>query len=531
MAATSPQQNDIEPKLSSRASDARLAAVVGGVLSLVYLWRMLPGPGYAGDTVKFQFVGPTGGTAHETGYPVYLALTWIASRVPIGSIAWRVNALSAVFAVAACVLMYFVLRRLGTGRGVAAAFSVGLGLVPVVLRHAVVAEVYSLHLALMLAMLLVLLVWQERRDDWQLYLLMVIAAFSFGNHMTTSLLLPGILVFLWKVDRKQAFSPRMIAAGALAGLASMATYGYLMWRASDPSVFYLEITPQSIGDLVDIWLGGRFRGKFFGLSIDRIAVERLPELAKYIGMSVIALLPLVAYGYRRLRGTPAVTLLLWWGGTTLVFSVTYDILDIPPYVIPLMAVFVVFAAVGAEPFGNRWIPTRPIRVALLIGAIVALTSPSFGAKLTDWSESAVFEQDINTWLTELPPNSLLAGDYRDSMGAWNLMSIGAVETTVEVLHSEAEDLDGDHTAVLDSYMLGNPGYSRQLRQVIEPGKVVFAPSDEWMCVLVSHGFALEKARDRLYRVLTPRGVAPVAERWSPEMRQICIEIDPEYADL
>jgi len=88
---TSPQP-DIDPKLSSKivdpasvvdgssrrnhwATDTRLATLVAGFLSVVYLWRMLPGIGFTDDTSKFQFVGPTGGTVHETGYPVYLVFT------------------------------------------------------------------------------------------------------------------------------------------------------------------------------------------------------------------------------------------------------------------------------------------------------------------------------------------------------------------------------------------------------------------------------------------------------------------------
>lgn len=135
------------------------------VLSSVYLWRLLPNLGFAGDTIKFQFVGPTAGTVHETGYPVYLMLIWLTSHVPIGEIAVRVNATSSFFAVVACVLVYFVLRRMSVRVSVAAAFAIGLGLIPVVLLYAVVAEVYTVHLALMMAMLFVLLAWQDRRTD------------------------------------------------------------------------------------------------------------------------------------------------------------------------------------------------------------------------------------------------------------------------------------------------------------------------------------------------------------------------------
>ncbi|HET8620180.1 MAG TPA: DUF2723 domain-containing protein, partial [Acidimicrobiales bacterium] len=97
----------------SRRSDALVACGVGALSLALYARSLLPGTGYAGDTAKWQFLGVVGGVPHATGYPLYVALdqAWVAA-VPWGSMAWRVNLLSAVLGAAAVGVLYLLLRTL-----------------------------------------------------------------------------------------------------------------------------------------------------------------------------------------------------------------------------------------------------------------------------------------------------------------------------------------------------------------------------------------------------------------------------------
>jgi hypothetical protein len=105
------------------------------------------------DSLEFQLVAPTFGIAHPTGYPLYVLLGGLWSRVlfPVGNWAWRMNLFSALAAATTVALVYALACRLTTlhaGKpnpwaGLAAALTFGLG--PIWWRQATIAEVYALH--------------------------------------------------------------------------------------------------------------------------------------------------------------------------------------------------------------------------------------------------------------------------------------------------------------------------------------------------------------------------------------------------
>jgi hypothetical protein len=519
-----------QPRTLDRLDLISVAAIIA-VLSAVYSWRMLHGMGFYGDAIKFQFIGPTAGVGHETGNPIYLVLIWLASRVPIGDVGTRVNATSAVVAIVACVLLFFALRELAVRRSIAVAFSIGLGVVPAVALYAVVAEVHTLHLTLTVAILLTLLMWERRRSDRYLYVLVALVAVSLGNHVTTVLLIPGILVFLWKVDWKKAFTVKTAAAAVVGVIGAALSYYYLVWRAADPSTFYLELMPRSFTDLVDMWLGGRYRGTtMFDVDFAALVTELGPYVLALFAVSFAVLILPIGVGFRAMRKTSIrATLVLWTVFTSLfVVAIGGGVGWIDPYLIPLMMIVIVFASVGAERLASRHAPSQFVMLGLLVTTVVLIAAP-FTAVFawTDWSEEAIYQEDVRMWMTMLPSDSVLALEYRDAMAVWYMMAIEHVETDVEVLHIDGYDIDSDWYLVLDDYLGGDPGYAWQLRQPINPGQDVFAPSDRWMCELVGAGFGLTPYRQHMYRVVTPRGALPLEERWTMDMESTCAALASE----
>ena len=62
------------------------------------------------DPAEFQTLAATGGIAHA-GYPAYVMLLQLAGSVPIRTLAWRANLLTACFgAVAVAILAYTAYR-------------------------------------------------------------------------------------------------------------------------------------------------------------------------------------------------------------------------------------------------------------------------------------------------------------------------------------------------------------------------------------------------------------------------------------
>ena len=103
------------------------------------------------------------GVGHPTGYPTYMMLTHLFTYLPIGDPAYRVNLASAVYGVAAVLLVYLAGLRLARRAVAAAAGALAFGLSGAFWSQAVIAEVYTFEALLVALIVFVLLVWRDRR--------------------------------------------------------------------------------------------------------------------------------------------------------------------------------------------------------------------------------------------------------------------------------------------------------------------------------------------------------------------------------
>src|SRR5204863_6269538 len=119
--------------------------LVAAVIALaVYVRTMFPGLGAGVDSAKFQYIGSVLGTAHPPGYPLYIGVSYLFSKLPIGTLAYRMNLLSAVCGAITCGLVYAIVRRLGPGRIVAAAIALAMAFGRDMWAESLGAEVYTL---------------------------------------------------------------------------------------------------------------------------------------------------------------------------------------------------------------------------------------------------------------------------------------------------------------------------------------------------------------------------------------------------
>ena len=70
----------------------------------------------AADTFEFQVVMPQWGIAHPTGYPLFVTLGKLFSLLPLGSMAFRLNVLSALIGTLAVWVIYRLIVRLTSDR-------------------------------------------------------------------------------------------------------------------------------------------------------------------------------------------------------------------------------------------------------------------------------------------------------------------------------------------------------------------------------------------------------------------------------
>ncbi len=226
---------DLAAPAASRAWPAPAATVAGAGLvafggGALYLATLAPGLGGTIDSAEFQHAAYNLGIVHPTGYPLYLLLgrLWL-TVFPFGGVAWRMNLLSAVCAVAALLVVYATvvhLTRSPVGGLLAAALA---GTHALVWQTAVVAEVNSLNLLLAAAALYALLRWGAPAPDgrpWPIEVPALLTGLMLSHHRSSALLLPGIAVFaIWRI-RQGAPLGRAAAARAV-GLFLLPWLAYL----------------------------------------------------------------------------------------------------------------------------------------------------------------------------------------------------------------------------------------------------------------------------------------------------------------
>ncbi len=141
------------------------------------------------------------GIGHPTGYPTYMMLTHLFTYLPVGDPAYRANLASAVYGVAVVFVVYLVALRLSLRVVAAAAGALAFGLSGVFWTQAVIAEVYALGALLVALVLFALLLWRDLREDRYLLLAVLLVGLSLTHHLTSVLLVPAALAFVYMVDR------------------------------------------------------------------------------------------------------------------------------------------------------------------------------------------------------------------------------------------------------------------------------------------------------------------------------------------
>src|SRR5689334_3352659 len=92
--------------------------ILGVSLFIIYVRTLAPGLTWAnsgsdgGDLIT---AAATGGIAHPTGYPLYLLLARLFQFIPLGSLAFRTNLMSAIFSVLASVLVCEIVTHASSG--------------------------------------------------------------------------------------------------------------------------------------------------------------------------------------------------------------------------------------------------------------------------------------------------------------------------------------------------------------------------------------------------------------------------------
>ncbi len=445
------------------SSPTAVAALVGLVSLIVYLQTMVPGIGFI-DSGELATVAHTLGIAHPTGYPLFTLLGSLASHLPWGGEEiQRLNIMAAVLCVIGLLLFFHTARRLAARAAgkhlvrtemVLPAVTGGaflLGFSETFWTQALAVEVYSLHLALIGAVLYACARATGDQGERWWYASAFLLGLSFTNHMTTVLLVPGLATWYFAHEGLTPASWKRLARLLPVFALGLSLYLYLPFRASmspalnwgDPSTLERFLWHLS-GKQYRVWLfassdvAGKHLGDFFA---------GLPSEFAWVGIAA-ALAGLVVL-WRAYRTVAIATVLFFV--TCVAYAINYDIQDIDSYYLLAYWCIGLWGVFGLGLVGTWWMKFsgwgRHVTGIVLI--VIACVPAAFHYKSVDQSDNHLVDDYTRTMFASLRPGALVLSYQWDYWVSASYYS--------QLVRGERPDL-----IIIDKELLRRSWYLKQL---------------------------------------------------------------------
>ncbi len=415
-------------RVASALFDAR-TLIVFCVAFLVYFFTAAPTI-YNLDSAELTTAAATGGIVRATGYPLYLILGNLWARLPLGDVGFRLNLFSAFNGALTLALADRILQRWGV-RFWAALGAVGLLATSTFFwGMALIAEVYTLHTALMAGLILALLRWKEQPSLGRLALVGLLGGLSMGNHAATVLLVPGALLFVAvSAPLRRTLEWRGLSLTALACLAGLSVYLYLPWRyAAQPAFNYagvysagLAFKPVDLATWQGFWWlisGQAFAGQMFAYRGGELWGEALrfgAQLARsFFALGIVPGL-LGLYWMAKRKTGEALMLVLMFAASA-IFYIGYRVIDKETMFLPAYLVWALWVGYGyqglldwagqAQPRSTGLWSRRFLEAAL---AGLVLLAAAWNWPLVDLSNDRSARILGETILHEVEPGAIIFG--------------------------------------------------------------------------------------------------------------------------
>ena len=312
----------------------------------VYLSTMCPTV-YLGDSGEFTAAAFCLGIPHNSGYPLYTLLGKLFCFIPLGHIGFRINLMSAVFAVLTVWLVYSFILKITFSLVSALVGSLFLAFVPILWSQTVSAEVYTLHTFFVALLIRLLWWWDEKRTFCRLALFVFITGVSFGNHMQTVMLAPAVLFLILSADRKTLLNPKNFFFLSVFFLLALSLYLYLPVRTDAGAAIHWG-DPNSLSRFWAHVTGRAHRGGYVLTKTSFEYLIRTKEILWLVGTQFGLVLPLAVWGWLKLSSVR------WqiFFGAVILFDLFYGVflniisLEITPFGLPSCVALAVLIGVG-----------------------------------------------------------------------------------------------------------------------------------------------------------------------------------------
>jgi tetratricopeptide (TPR) repeat protein len=462
------------------------AGAVFLVALILYSWTLAPTVTLT-DSGELIVVAQRLGVAHPPGFPLWVMLAHLASLVPLGNVAARINFSSAVFAALASAMMALVVAdlmitashslpskkktaqqkksdgysRLGDPLIWAPALSAGLVMAfsRTLWSYATIAEVYTLNTLLILTIFFLMVRWRrcivaDRRDarvsvtvhDRWLYAAALVFGLALGvHHVTVGLTLPALAILVFRTQGLRFFTSRRLLYAALISIGALiAVYAYLPFAASrSPAINWGN--PRS---LQEIWwhISGRQYRVFLSFSPSMMGtqfVEFCRMLLREFGPAWLPLsLVLAVAGFRSAfrQDRTSFWFLLFIIIADVAYGISYEIAeDKDAYYLPTFISVAIAAA-----FGVRWLVQLSASKAMAlqktycaaVAAILVTSATGFAANWPFNNRRHYFiagDYVENLFSTIQPNGLLLTQDWQVASPMFYAQQVEQRRTDVKVI--------------------------------------------------------------------------------------------------
>ena len=407
------------------------AAAVFLAALVVYIWTLAPTVTLV-DSGELIVVAQGLGVAHPPGFPLWVMLAHLASLVPFGNVAVRINFSSALFAALASAVLTLVVAELGITASYVAtskkrgaqqrkssgdsgishlltlAPALGAGLLMTFSRtlwsYATITEVYTLNTLLILTVFFLMLRWRRcivaqrsdtktatmKHDRW-LYAAATVFGLALGDHhVTVGLTLPAVAVIVWRTQGLRFFTSRRLLYAALISIGALvAVYAYLPIAASHSPVINWG-NPRS---LQEIWwhITGRQYRVFLSFTPNVVGtqfVEFCRMALSEFGPAWLPVAVVLAFaGFTNAYKTDRTS--FWFLSIVVISNLAYDLSyqiaeDKDAYYLPVFISIAIAAGLGIRwliqmNFSKSTAANKPYWVAAI--ALLLVSATAFAANL------------------------------------------------------------------------------------------------------------------------------------------------------
>jgi Protein of unknown function (DUF2723) len=495
------------------------AGAVFLVALVVYSWTLAPTVTLT-DSGELIVAAYGLGVAHPPGTPLWVMLAHLASLVPVGNVAVRINFSSAVFAALACAMVTLVVAELlitascfpaprrtnkaarqgsniqGSNRGQLFVFApaVGAGLLMAFSRtlwaYATITEVYALNALLVLFVFFLVVRWRRRiietrtdskvpvaRHDTWIYA----AAFVFGlamgvHHVTVALTLPAIAVVVYRTEGLKFFTSRRLLYAALISITALIlVYSYLPWAASRAPAMNWG-NPRSLQEIGWHITGRQYR-VFFSFSPATVGAQFVEFCRMVFREFGFAWLPLtlflagagVASAYKRDR--TAFWFLLLIVLADLAYALSYEIAeDKDAYYLPAFISIVIATGLGIQWLIQRAASSPSPMWRRYVAAATAIVLTSATAFTANWPFNNrrhyfIADDYVENLFSTIAPNGLMLTQD------WQVASPMLYAQEIEQRRGDVKVVDINllrRSWYFDYLQHAHPGMINRSREKIDP---------------------------------------------------------------